>query len=87
VSFIHKTLPSFWRAYAELPEEVRQRSDKQFRLLAKDPVHPSLQLKPVGAFWSARVSDGYRALSVRQANTFTWFWVGNHDDYDRLLKS
>ena len=59
---------------------------KQYELLAADPTHPSVQLKPVGAFWSARVSDAYRALSLRQENTFVWFWVGTHDEYERLPK-
>ena len=57
-----------------------------YELLTRDPAHPSLQLKPVGAFWSVRVSEGYRALAVRQANAFIWVWIGNHDDYERLLK-
>lgn len=86
MSFIHKTLPSFWRCYAELPDEVQRRSEKQYELLTKNPSHPSLQLKPVGAFWSARVSDAHRALSIRQGNTFVWFWIGDHDSYERLLK-
>jgi hypothetical protein len=86
VSFIHKTLPSFWKFYAVMPEEIQRRADKQFELLTRDPAHSSLQLKPVGAFWSARVSGAYRALSIRQENTFVWFWIGNHADYERLLK-
>jgi hypothetical protein len=28
VNFIHKALPSFWRSYAELPEEVQRRCEK-----------------------------------------------------------
>jgi len=86
VSFIHKALPSFWYRYAKLPEDVQRRSEKQYELLIKDPAHPSLQLKPVGAFWAARVSDAYRTLAIRQGNTFVWFWIGDHDDYERLLK-
>ena len=86
MNFIHKTLPSFWRCYADLPEELRRRCDKQYELLITDPAHPSIQLKPVGGFWSARVSDAYRALSLRDGNTFVWFWVGTHDEYERLLK-
>jgi hypothetical protein len=34
----------------------------------------------------ARVSDAYRTLSIRQKNTFVWFCIGNHADYERLLK-
>jgi len=54
--------------------------------LTRNPAHPSLRLKPVGAFWSVRVNNGYRGLSIREENTFVWFWIGNHADYERLLK-
>lgn len=50
-----------------------------------DPRHPSLQLKPVGEFWSARVNDAYRALAVREGNIFTLFWIGPHDEYERII--
>jgi hypothetical protein len=85
VSLIHETLPSSWNSYAELPEEVRRRSDKRYELLTRYPAHPSIHLKPVGAFWSVRVSDAYRALSLRQGNAILWFWIVSHDDYARLL--
>jgi hypothetical protein len=26
------------------------------------------------------------ALSIREENVFTWFWIGPHDEYMRLLK-
>src|ERR1022692_1376915 len=31
-------------------------------------------------FWSARITDAYRTLALRQGNTFYWFWIGNHDE-------
>lgn len=86
MSFVHKTLPSFWECYRGLPEDVRRRADKQYELLATNPAHRSVQLKPVGGFWSARVTDAYRALSLREENTLTWFWIGTHDEYERLLR-
>jgi hypothetical protein len=33
-------------------------------LLKENPRHPSLHLKKVGRFWSARVGSRYRALAV-----------------------
>ena len=84
--FGHKTLPSFWACYEGLPEDIRQRADKQYERLASDPAHPSVHLKPVGQFWSARVTDAVRALAIREENTFIWFWVGTHDEYERLLR-
>lgn len=84
--FNHRTTASLWDCYKRLPEDLRARADKQFELLNESPTHPSLQLKPVGAFWSARVTDAYRALAFRNGNDFTWFWIGSHDEYVRLLK-
>lgn len=81
-----RTLPDFWQHYAALPEEIQRRASKQFAIFTENPRHPSLHLKPIGEFWSVRVSDAYRALAVREENTFTWFWIGTHVDYERLLR-
>ena len=81
-----KTLPSFWDGYANLPKDIQRRADKQFALLIENPHHPSLQLKPVGEFWSARVTDDYRALAFREETVLTWFWIGPHDEYAKILK-
>ncbi len=59
----------------------------KYAIFEQDPRHPSLQLKPVGGFWSVRVNAAYRALAVREGNVFTWFWIGSHDDYERLINA
>lgn len=87
MNFQSKALPEFWAFYDALPEDIRRRADKQFTLFAANAKHPSLQLKPVGWFWSVRITEGYRALALREANTFIWFWIGSHDDYDRLIRA
>ena len=86
MTFRSRTLAAFWDRYNTLPHDLQDRAYKQFRLFAKNPLHPSIQLKPVGAFWSARVTDSCRALAFREGNVFTWFWIGTHDDYERLLR-
>ena len=65
--------------------DAQRAADKQFELFRKDPTHPSLHLKPVGGLWSARINDAYRALAVREDDVFYWFWVGPHDQYERLI--
>jgi hypothetical protein len=53
-----------------------------------DSSHPSLRFKlvhPTRPIYSVRIGLGYRALGVRDADTIVWFWIGSHDDYDRLL--
>ena len=35
--------------------------------------------------YSVRVSMDYRALGVVNEGEIIWFWIGTHEDYDRLL--
>ncbi len=28
---------------------------------------------------------GYRALGILEENTVTWFWIGDHDEYERFF--
>jgi hypothetical protein len=81
---IHFAAPSFWRAYHELPEQVRALADKQFQLLKANPQHPSLHFKRVGRYYSARVGTHYRALAVDAPDGILWFWIGSHAEYDRI---
>jgi hypothetical protein len=81
----HRTTPRFWEHYRSLPDEVRDLADKNFRLLQRDPRHPSLQFKKVGNVWSARVGLAHRALAVEDGEDFLWVWIGCHGDYDRMV--
>jgi hypothetical protein len=35
--------------------------------------------------WSVRITLGYRALGIVDEDTITWFWIGNHQAYERRL--
>jgi hypothetical protein len=80
----------FWAAYSDLPASVRAQAKKAYEQFATDPGHPSLRFKRVHdaePVYSARVTRGYRALGLLEGDTITWFWIGGHDDYERLLRS
>jgi hypothetical protein len=81
----HSASPKFWAAYDGLPPSIRKLADANFVLLKRDPRHPSLQFKKVGRYWSVRVGLRYRALAVEADDTYVWFWIGSHADYDRLI--
>ncbi|MFL9827650.1 type II toxin-antitoxin system RelE family toxin [Rhodoplanes sp. SY1] len=81
----HLASPDFWTAYRRLPDAVRDLADKNFALLKQDPRHPSLHMKKVGRFWSARVGLQHRALAVEIDGGLLWFWIGSHADYDGLV--
>ena len=85
MNVISHASPDFWSFYDRLPQQIQEQAAKQYQLFARNPLHPSLRLKPVGPFWSVRVSRSYRALAARRGDHFFWFWIGSHADYDKLI--
>ncbi len=84
-----RATPRFWAAYHELPPEVREAARKAYRLFRENARHPSLQFKKVhdrDPIYSVRVTLGYRALGLLDDDEITWFWIGTHAEYDRLLQ-
>ena len=80
--------PAFREALRRLPKPVQRQARDAYRIFAVAPGHPGLRLKKVRddpVVVSVRITRGYRALGVRQADEITWFWIGSHADYDRLL--
>lgn len=82
----HFASPDFWRCYHDLPPEIRDLADKAFARLKQNPRHPSLRFERKGKGWSARVSRGYRALAKERPEGMVWFWIGPHDEYERLIR-
>jgi hypothetical protein len=81
--------PEFWEAYRRLPAEMRALADKAHRHFAENPGLGGLEFKKVGSrhnVYSARVGATYRAPGVLEGDTVTWFWIGHHRVYDRLLR-
>ena len=81
------TTPSFWRAYAALTPEIRAQARKAYRVWLRNPRHPSLRFEPKGDYWGVRITRGWRALGRYHESTLYWFWIGSHDEYERMLKS
>jgi hypothetical protein len=85
-----RTTPRFWAAYRELPPETRECARKTYRLFRENPRHPSLRFKKVHdrePIYSVRVTRACRAVGIVKDDEITWFWIGDHAGYDRLLKS
>ena len=89
---ISRTTRSFWRCFDGLPRDTRRQAVRAFALWRADPKHPSLHFKCVSekhAAYSVRVGIHWRALGFRDAgegeDTLTWFWIGSHGDYDKLV--
>jgi hypothetical protein len=83
-----RTTRAFWDCFDRLPGAVQKQAAKAFRLWRQDPGHPSLAFKRVHStepIYSVRITRGYRALGLRDGDLVTWFWIGSHADYDKLL--
>jgi len=81
----HHTTAAFWVHHGRLLEAVRRVADRNYALLRADPRHPSLHLKRVGRLWSVRAGSGHRALAADGPDGLIWFWIGAHDEYERLI--
>jgi hypothetical protein len=81
----HFASASFWDNYEKLPRSIQELANRNFDLLKKNPRHPSLHVKKVGRYWSARVGQRHRALAVEIEDGLIWFWIGTHSDYDKLV--
>ncbi|MDE0628146.1 MAG: hypothetical protein OXH99_17265 [Bryobacterales bacterium] len=83
-----RATPRFWAAYGGLPTDIRGLARKAYRLFAGNPRHQSLRFKKVHGrepIYSVRVALGYRAIGLLQGDGITWFRIGAHADYERLL--
>ena len=84
------TTREFRRLFASLPRRVQRQSRQAYRLFSQNAAHPGLHFKRVLAdppMYSARVGIAYRAVGVLAGDEITWFWIGSHADYDKLLDS
>jgi hypothetical protein len=82
---IHYAAPDFWRCYRSLPTQIQNVAERAFALLKANPKHPSLHLKKIDRFWSARIGLHYRALGMDVTDGVLWFWIGTHAEYDSLV--
>jgi hypothetical protein len=83
---MHRTTNRFWKCFETFPDPVQKVAKKRFKLLKTNPLHPSLHFKKVGRFWSVRAGIDHRALAVEDGEDFIWVWIGNHGEYDRMIK-
>jgi hypothetical protein len=68
---------------------VQASAKEAYRLFQANPYHPGLRFRQIDpadpSIYSARVGLHYRVLGVREGDVITWFWIGSHADYDRLV--
>jgi hypothetical protein len=76
----------FWQCYRELPTDIKAAARNAYRKFAEDQSHPSLRverLRSDSRAWSVRVTKDYRAVALREKDTWLWVWIGSHAEFDR----
>jgi len=84
-----KTTKSFWKCYRSLLPEIKRRARNAYKLWRDNPSHPSLFFKRVDdsqPVYSVRIGLAHRALGLLKGDTIMWFWIGDHKEYERMLK-
>jgi hypothetical protein len=84
-----KTTAGFWRLFELLPFDEQDRARQTYQLWQDNPNHPSLHFKKVSRrepVYSVRIGLRFRSLGLRDGDVVTWYWIGTHAEYDKLLK-
>lgn len=82
------TTDQFHKLFARLPEQIKDQAREAYKQFRQNPYHPSLHFKqvhPSQPIYSIRITRGYRAVGEKEGDEITWFWIGSHSDYDKLI--
>jgi hypothetical protein len=80
------TTENFRKLFSGLPKEIQKSAKKSYILWKENPNHPSLHFKKIGDLYSVRIADRWRVLGFSKDQSYTWFWIGSHEEYNKLLK-
>lgn len=82
------TTATFRALLGAAPAALQAKAQVAYRLWAQNPAHPSLRYKKVHdtlPIYSVRIDREWRALGTIVEGAMVWFWIGPHDEYERLL--
>lgn len=82
------TTERFRKELQNLPERTQRQAKEAYKLFLQDPFHRSLDFKRVRQtrpIYSVRVGIDNRALGIRDEDQIVWYWIGSHEEYDKLV--
>jgi hypothetical protein len=82
----NKRRKRFHKLFAKFPSHIKKQAEEDFKLFEKEPYHSSLGFKVLeGNICAVDIGHRYRALGKKVGNTIEWYWIGSHQDYDKLI--
>lgn len=84
----HWQTKSFRDSLSILPAQVQQLASQKYQTLLSNPQQVGIKPLPENRgkleVWSAQVGNRYRALAVKFQSQFIWYWIGSHEEYNKL---
>lgn len=81
---------SIQKSFSTSARSHSNESQTSLQIRQKNPRHPSLQFKKIKSSnfaYSVRIDLDYRAIGARKEDTIIWFWIGSHDDYEKMMEA
>jgi len=79
----------FKALFAALPADAQRLTREAYELFKENPRHGSLQFKCIDPReppkYSVRIGAHYRAMAFLEGDLVTWFWIGTHEAYNKLV--
>jgi hypothetical protein len=85
-----RTTEAFRESLDRLDAAIRRRARAAFARFQVDPRHPGLRFKkvhPERPIYSVRISRNHRAVGLVTGDEILWFFIGDHEEYEDLLRS
>jgi len=77
-----QTTRPFDRDYDDLPESIKEQTDKQLSLFLDNPYHPSLRIKKIKGspnIWEGRITRTYRFTFQIEGEIYILRRIGTHN--------
>ena len=78
----------FRKAFAKVPHNIQEKARQSYQLWKSNHHHPGLHFKQIHKqqpIYSVRIGLSYRAIGIIESDTIIWFWIGSHEDYNKLI--
>lgn len=76
-----QTTGPFDRDYDDLPDSIKEQTDKQLSLFLDNPHHPSLRVKKIKGYpkiWEGRITKNYRFTFQIEGEIYIFRRIGTH---------
>jgi len=77
-----QTTRPFDRDYDDLPEPIKEQTDKQLSLFLDNPHHPSIRIKKIKGYpkiWEGRITKNYRFTFQIEGEIYILRRIGTHN--------